>query len=57
MDENGWLLATRRSSPCQETFEAHQRMVIGVNKKPNKINSFSAFSLPGGDWLQLTIDG
>lgn len=56
-DENDWLLATRRISPCQEIFEAHQRLVISVNRKPNKINSFSAFSLPGGLWLQLTIDG
>ena len=51
-----WLFATSRSSLCQEASEAHQTMVINVNGKPNKINFFFAFSLPGGVWLQFTAE-
>lgn len=56
-DGNEWLFATSKSSPCQEAFEAHRKRVINVKGKPNKINSFAAFSFPGGVWLQHTIDG
>ena len=56
MEMSGCVPQTGRSSPCREAFEADRKMVINVNGKPNKINSFPAYGLPGQVWFQFIID-